>query len=692
MLRNTSRKRLADELARQICRNGADEFARLFNFTGLVAGDTTQARKPDVTPAEANHIGIWRKDEGGNEFVRDVDLSADWPYWAQLPSFPLHSAKRRVLLLGESAARGMFYDPGFTPAQVLASLLQAELGDNEVEVLDFARTNAAGAHIQAVAESSLQLKPDAVVIFAGNNWVGNRSYLDAGEHLYDLAESFRSGGAAALRSALEQRLKQKIVELVDAVGATYSTAAIPVYWIIPEFNLLDWRDPAITSHWLDGEDENRQWSDLRSVAESQLRDKEYPRCLKTAEAMLALDKGQCSTTLYLLADCHGALGQRALQREYLERARDAFIVDSTRAYSPRIPNFVRETLHQQLVATGQKYVDLKELFADYLQGEIPGRRMFLDYCHLTSEAIGVSMAGIAQRLLAEIFRKDGVARRSLENVLSPSQKIGADAYLLAAIHNAHWGQSLDVVTHYCMQAVEKSADVLEIMRVFADLQNRRAPTWMNAQVVEVLESLSHQVKRYLFSMEYKCLDRLLLKAFEICCRKHGMPLTQELAAVRQEQHSVQALGRVDLLDPYYHSASFSNQQLIEDGFDQRNNFFKAYEPVSYFCMVADNSGDLWADVTLRVSSWVKPEAEVDIWVNGNRALAVKPGNEWQSCRFKIPKTFLSNGINKITVTWPGLAKGCAAPLEQICADIQRHHIPRVYPTYGDIFSMTVQQR
>ena len=47
---------------------------------------------------------------------------------------------------------------------------------------------------------------------------------------------------------------------------------------------------------------------------------------------------------------------------------------------------------------------------------------------------------------------------------------------------------------------------------------------------------------------------------------------------------------------------------------------------------------------------------------------------------------------EVQIAWPGLAKRSRAPVEQICRDIQRQQIPRMYPTYGDIYAMTVERQ
>jgi hypothetical protein len=153
---------------------------------------------------------------------------------------------------------------------------------------------------------------------------------------------------------------------------------------------------------------------------------------------------------------------------------------------------------------------------------------------------------------------------------------------------------------------------------------------------------------------------------------------------------VAVLRKIDLLDPYYHSTSFSNQQLIEGGLDQRNHFFKAYQPLSEFCFIADRLVDVVAMVTLRLSPWAAAETKAEIRVNGNLLLAAAAGKEWASWHFTIPKELLREGVNELKVSWPELAADSVAPLAQICTDIERQQVPPLYPTYGDIHTLTVR--
>jgi hypothetical protein len=110
-------------------------------------------------------IGIWDAVpvEGGSiEFARSADLATDWRYWADVERIPPKNG-RRVVLVGESVARGYLFDPAIT----FAGMLEAALG---VEVVDLARTDLTAIELPALFEALPALEPDAVVLFAGNNW------------------------------------------------------------------------------------------------------------------------------------------------------------------------------------------------------------------------------------------------------------------------------------------------------------------------------------------------------------------------------------------------------------------------------------------------------------------------------------------------------------------------------------------
>src|SRR5262249_41756199 len=76
----------------------------------------------------------------------------------------------RVALFGESVAAGYLYTPHLTPARVLEAQLRPAGGEPNFEVIDLARTNEPLASLTETVRTSLQINPDVLVIFAGNNW------------------------------------------------------------------------------------------------------------------------------------------------------------------------------------------------------------------------------------------------------------------------------------------------------------------------------------------------------------------------------------------------------------------------------------------------------------------------------------------------------------------------------------------
>ncbi|MCW8092496.1 hypothetical protein [Alteromonas sp. ASW11-130] len=688
MSSNESKKRLAAELADKVYSEGND-FAQLLAFTGLLNTENKDASLSSVDSLNKDLIGVWKKQPETGSFVRDMAQSADWNYWAQQPVLNMEKAGKRVVLVGESVARGMLYDPSYTPAQVLSHMLNSQQGADEVEVIDLARTNANINILEEVVASCRQLSPDAIVIFAGNNWVGNRAYLNSVDNSYDISDSIKQDGIKGLRTRLTEALNSEVESFIDKVNSHDATANTEIYWVVPEFNLGDWRDPHINVHWLEGKGDNEKWLSLKHEAESLHGSGEFKASIECAKKMLELDKGDCSATAYILADCHQELGEYDLQRQYLEMARDAAIVDLTRSYTPRITNDIRNIVKVKSAQYDNKLIDLREVFSERFEKVIPGRELFLDYCHLTSTGIRTAMAEVACEISLSMLGKERTAKQFIENAPVVNAKDEADAHLLAAIHNAHWGQSFDVVSYYCKEAVDKSKDVLQIMKLFVEIQNKRLPIWMNNSLSEALDDISPQVKRYLFSMGTNCLDQLLFDAFSTCCSQHDIQLDSYLSKIQNSQHTVGNLDKINLLDPYFHSTSFSETQLIEGGANNRNDYYKAYMASSQFCFFTDAEREQQLKVTLKLVNQLKNEQRVFIKINGQVVEKVLASNEWKSCHITLPKKLLVAGINYVQLEWPEQILNANEHLERICSDINGQLVPEIYPIYGNVFSLEV---
>jgi hypothetical protein len=189
--------------------------------------------------------------------------------------------------------------------------------------------------------------------------------------------------------------------------------------------------------------------------------------------MVEIDRGTAASGLTLLAECALTRGDRAGSRRLFERARDAHGWDSA-LQVPKALSVVQKALR----GGGGRLavVDLPRVLEE-LSGELPGRRAFLDYCHLTSWGIRAAMAAAAGPLLAAwgVSGADPEALRG--HASAPEPRLEAEAHFAAAVHNAHWGQAYNVVRRLCDEALRQNPGIAEALRCYLDFLARRAPAW-----------------------------------------------------------------------------------------------------------------------------------------------------------------------------------------------------------------------
>ena len=307
-------KPFANSLARAVLSESGRDVARFMRLSG--SAGQRQINAQDQPPSESvekrsaeevadlEQVGIWERKSKDRKsyFVRRMDKSAEWSFWSNVGRIAPKGAKRRVIFLGESVARGFLYDPLFNPAKALEMILQLHLGETEVEVIDLARTDLLMAGLLEVARSALVLQPDAAVIFAGNNW---RPFVDLSstEDLRDvpsIAMALGQQGVSGLKHAAEEWLAADSRRVVNQIASLYATKAIPVVWIIPEFNLGDWREPDTNAPHLSNGG-NREWIEQLDGARRALREDDMGAASESARKLVELDGGICVAGFYVLA-------------------------------------------------------------------------------------------------------------------------------------------------------------------------------------------------------------------------------------------------------------------------------------------------------------------------------------------------------------------------------------------------------
>jgi hypothetical protein len=152
----------------------------------------------------------------------------------------------RVALFGESVAAGYLYAPHLTPAMVLESQLQ-EVGGGDFEVIDLARTNETLAGLLTTARAALQINPDVLVLFAGNNWRLLETpelspYASTIAARQEFGEALKAEGLAGAVRLARKRLRDLATAVFDEIALLARTVGIPVVVVVPEVNLADWEN------------------------------------------------------------------------------------------------------------------------------------------------------------------------------------------------------------------------------------------------------------------------------------------------------------------------------------------------------------------------------------------------------------------------------------------------------------------
>jgi len=642
-------------------------------------------------PTNPDKVGIWerRVENGQTYFVRSKETVNDWGYWANLGRISPKQGKKRVVFIGESVARGFLYDPLYTPAMALEHILQSRLGKDQIEVVDLARTNL-GFEVGNLAISALHLNPDLVIIFSGNNW--DKSAPRSSD-IPAVDTVLREQGIPGMKNLVENELSQHVTSLVRQVSQVYKNANIPLVWIIPEFNLGDWREQTTNAPYL-VEDHNQRWIDLREKAEQAVRDGDFDRGAELAGNMVELDHACCVTPLYILAECcHGKCDLEG-RRRYLEMARDAVIWDTSKNAAPRTYSATEKALRAEVPQNSCYLVDLPKLFKDYLQGEVPDRRLFVDYCHLTSEGIQVAMAATASNVLQALESADIPWRSLMGECVLPSPEVEAETAFLAAVHNAHWWQAPELVQHYCTRALESSSAIARVMTNFLDLQTRRTPMLMCRATEELAGLGSPLIQHYLLRFNYQRLDTVLLEAVAVSLKKLGLDVQERLLRLRCQEHSVSKRD-TNLLDYYYCTEGLQQQEImwivthLADYLTHKSNhYYKAYWLESRFVFVGEANHAVRLQFTCRLPHPVVADNCVSLRINEIPVGQMAVGRDWETWDITVPGEVIQNGTNQVVVRWPIPLPAGKKQLEQVALDLLDKMYPEFFCVFGEIHSFT----
>ncbi|HEX6903343.1 MAG TPA: hypothetical protein VF789_26740 [Thermoanaerobaculia bacterium] len=661
-------KSLADETARLLS-SGGDSAALLMERLGLL-----NLPEKSSSSARPGFVGIWKG--GPDGYQRAEALRDEWRFWADVQLIPPKGERKRLLLLGESVARGFLYDPDFNPAKALEACVPAVLGQ-PVEIVDLAKTNLTGPQLTNLISTAPALEPDVLVVFAGNNWL----LADKRDRFLEAA-ALREGGALGLKARREQRLATFVDTLRRQLHEL--SARLPIVLVVPEINLVDWRfDGKADAPWLPP-GRNRRWLECRKAALSALASRRLDEAAALAREMVDLDGGTAASGWTILADCARDTGDLSAARTCLEKARDAHLWDLN-YQTPKAVSVIQQALRDCALPGRISVLDLPSCFKLWQGGELPGRRLFLDYCHLSAEGIRVAMAATALKV-ADLLDA-GRARPGIESLVNeippPSPEIEATAHFVAALQSSHEGQPTSFVSYLCHEAVRRSPAVAPVMREFLEVRARRAPTWACTAFQRLSAIAAPFLQRYVL-LSPKLFEAVLLPAVADTLEKNDLPSLTFLEELRKSERSLTDRPS-DLLDPYYRE---SLRDL--DWLEWPPQFRRAYSPTSRYPWVSRSPREVAFTLNCRRTGANNP-GECQVRINGTCVTCLPLTHEWSTFRFSAPGNLVRSGVNWLEIDWPLDLPSGEDEIEYVACEHEHGRFVPLLPAFAEISFLTAVQ-
>ena len=633
-----------------------------------------ESNKPDDTL----RVGIWEAKDGS--FVR-VDTGDAWHLWANVEEIPPKGLSPRVALIGESVARGFLYHPHFTPARALQKMLDAACGTDEIEVVDLARSDLGHEPLRELITQSLHLEPDALVIFAGNNWFPLIKTDD--ERLLDMASAFRATGSwRGVKEPCESFLIANTRKTLRLLGEIVRERRIPVVFVLPEFNLADWRTeydcpPLLSSG------QTEAWLCAKDEAEQHLAANDWEKAESLGERLMQLDQGTTAAGPNVLAEVSQRRGDHQSARKFLEMARDAIVCWPIRE-TPRCYSIIQQTIREEAAAHGVHLVDLPREFTRHLDGEAADRRLFLDYCHLSLEGIRIAMALTAEMLLP-LLRYPAQSSRELAQVdLNVGANVNAVAHFLAAVYNGNWGQRMEVVRHHLRKALEYDRNIAYMMQLFLDLHIRRVPSSLCRSYDQLCElpNMTAIIALYNDSIREKFLNTKLVTEIGAALEVVGIPTKAHIERLIIKEHGVKNQ-TVDLANTLYSTHSYLRLLV-----DFRPEFYKATERNTTLLLVCDKPEPLQFSLTTKVPH-ASAEQTISLRVNGTLVTELAATDRWTTSTCTAPARLVHAGVNQVEIHWPMPAWSDEQQKAHVADCLEAGEVFEITPMFGLIHSFRV---
>src|ERR1019366_2500038 len=316
----------------------------------------------------------------------------------------------RIFCVGSSACAGWPHPPTETFSTYLQQALEAAYPGKKIEVVNAAAHGFAAYRTRRVLDEVLQMEPDAVIVWEGNNeFLEDRNYDPPSARIVSLARHLRT---FQWLSAFTSRNKMSGEELKDVAQFFWKKTQqqslrlredpvqfaqvqehfrisfehmvsqsqryrVPIVLCTVPVNLHDWL-PTVSYNRLSGE-QREQWQKLYNQARRCLLEGKYHDGIQAMNQAIAMESKHAESYFWL-GRLLEADGQKTAAWEAFSQARDLDYnpFRAISSFNETIRVLARENQHQ-----GAYLLDLDHIFTGASQYAAPGFDLFLDYVHPT---------------------------------------------------------------------------------------------------------------------------------------------------------------------------------------------------------------------------------------------------------------------------------------------------------------------